>query len=237
MIKQHIYRYSDKMSDLICCNYSLLQVLSRFGIPMGFGNKKVKDVCNKQQIDPKTFLCVVNFIASDEPTKMEHPEIKLNDLLLYLQQAHIYFIDFNLPTIRKKLVDALELSPDRTITTSILKFFDDYAAEVRRHMEYENKNIFQYIGELIQGNVQENYSIIEFEKMHKAIDDKHVEAKLSDLKNIIIKYYPSQQVNYLLNSVLADIFSSERELALHCYIEDYILVPAVLDLEKKLKKS
>ena len=220
------------MSDLICCNYSLLQVLSRFGIPMGFGNKTVREVCEDQNIDSKTFLAVANFIATETPKEIESPDIVLKDLLLYLQQAHSYFIEFNLPTIRRKLVEALELSPNKTLTVSILNFFDDYASEVKRHMEYENKTIFKYIEELISGNSNNNYSIAVFANKHKAINDKHVEAKLSDLKNIIIRYYPSKEVNFLLNSVLADIFSSEQELAMHCYIEDYMLVPAVLKLEK-----
>ena len=29
------------MSDLICENYALLQVLSRFGVSLGFGDKSV----------------------------------------------------------------------------------------------------------------------------------------------------------------------------------------------------
>ena len=33
------------MSDLICDNYSLLMVMSRFGLSLGFGDKSVKDVC------------------------------------------------------------------------------------------------------------------------------------------------------------------------------------------------
>ena len=34
-----IYKPTDKMSDLICENYALLQVLSRFGVSLGFGDK------------------------------------------------------------------------------------------------------------------------------------------------------------------------------------------------------
>ena len=37
MNEQHKYRSTDKMSDLICDNYSLLMVMSRFGLSLGFG--------------------------------------------------------------------------------------------------------------------------------------------------------------------------------------------------------
>ena len=51
MNEPHKYRATDKMSDLICDNYSLLMVMSRFGLSLGFGDKSVKDVCEAQGVD------------------------------------------------------------------------------------------------------------------------------------------------------------------------------------------
>ena len=58
----HKYRSIDKMMNLISDNYSLLQVMSRFGIKVGFGDKSVEEVCNDNGVDCNTFLAVVNFI-------------------------------------------------------------------------------------------------------------------------------------------------------------------------------
>ena len=55
MNEPHKYRATDKMSDLICDNYSLLMVMSRFGLSLGFGDKSVKDVCEAQGVDYRTF--------------------------------------------------------------------------------------------------------------------------------------------------------------------------------------
>ncbi len=60
------YTSSDKMSDLICDNYSLLMVMSRFGIALGFGDKTVGEVCEMQNVDCNTFLAVSNFISNGE---------------------------------------------------------------------------------------------------------------------------------------------------------------------------
>ena len=54
MNEPHKYRATDKMSDLICDNYSLLMVMSRFGLSLGFGDKSVKDVCEAQGVDYRT---------------------------------------------------------------------------------------------------------------------------------------------------------------------------------------
>lgn len=39
MYKNGMYRETDKMSDLICENYPMVLVMSRFGIALGFGEE------------------------------------------------------------------------------------------------------------------------------------------------------------------------------------------------------
>ena len=60
-----MYKPTDKMGDLICENYALLQVMSRFGISLGFGDKSVQEVCDMNQVDSNTFLIVVNFMGEE----------------------------------------------------------------------------------------------------------------------------------------------------------------------------
>ena len=59
------YSATDKMSDLICENYSLLLVMSRFGISLGFGDQTVEQVCEQQGVHTGTFLAVVNFMDEE----------------------------------------------------------------------------------------------------------------------------------------------------------------------------
>lgn len=63
MDKLQKYKPTDKMIDLIGDNYSLLQVMSRFGLSLGFGDKTVKEVCEMNNVDCQTFLVVVNFMV------------------------------------------------------------------------------------------------------------------------------------------------------------------------------
>ena len=60
-----MYKPTDKMGDLICENYALLLVMSRFGISLGFGDKSVQEVCDMNQVDCNTFLIVVNFLGEE----------------------------------------------------------------------------------------------------------------------------------------------------------------------------
>lgn len=54
----------DSVIDLIREDYNILQILSRFNIPLGFQSKRIEDVCNENGIDTDVFLFIVNFILT-----------------------------------------------------------------------------------------------------------------------------------------------------------------------------
>ena len=224
------YESTDKMSDLICDNYSLLQVLSRFGLSLGFGDQSVKEVCEQNKVDCTTFLTVVNFVSeqTDRMATEGVRELSVPSLMSYLHQAHHYFLDFQFPTIRRKLIDAIDCSSQNEVAFLIIQFFDAYVAEVRKHMAFEDQNVFSYVQKLLAGESTGDYRISNFARDHEQID-----SKLTDLKNILIKYYPAKENNHLLNATLFDIFSCEQDLISHNRVEDFLFVPAVLCLEKE----
>ncbi len=224
------YKPGDKMIDLIGDNYSLLQVMSRFRLPLGFGDKTVLEVCEMNHVDCHTFLVVVNFMAEGfSRMDGDTDELSIPTLMDYLRQAHTYFLEFSLPAIRCKLIEAID-STESDVSFLILKFFDNYMGEVRKHMEYEEKTVFRYVDALLKGNAPKNYQISTFSKHHDQVGEK-----LTELKNIIIKYGPSKANNNLLNAALFDIYSCEEGLDSHCKIEDYLFVPAILKLERRVK--
>lgn len=232
MYKNGKYQETDRMSDLICENYPMVFVMSRFGIALGFGEKNIREVCCQNGVDSYTFLTVVNFLTetinSPIPVESINQCFSLKSLMTYLHNAHDYFLSFRLPHIRRKLIEAITDCPD-DISFVIRQFFDEYATEVNKHMTYEEKTVFPYVCGLLEGKKDPKYNISIFSKRHDQI-----EIKLIELKNILIKYYPGRGTN-LLNSVLFDIFVTEEDLSTHNRVEDYLFVPAILALEKQVK--
>ena len=222
------YKPTDKMRELVKDNSSLILVMGRFGISLGFGDKSIREVCKIHQVDERTFTDVANFCSGRE---YRFETISLQALIEYLKQAHTYYLDFNLPNIRRKLIEALDCSGGNNIAMLIVRFYDEYVSEVRRHMEHENKTVFVYVEQLLSGFLNKTYSISTFEGKHAQIGNK-----LKELKDLIIQYYPEKN-NYLLNEVLLNIILCEEDLTQHCKIEDKLFVPAVKALESQLKKS
>ena len=231
MKNQKMYEADDKMISLIRDNYDLLQMLGSFGISLGFGDKTVNETCTDIGVDCYTFLAVVNFTINGYTNIESDDQISVPTLMHYLEASHAWYLDFQLPFIRRELQESLNL--DDSLGQLIMRFYDEYAHEIRRHMHYEQKTLFPYVNALIAGKPTGDYSIETFSRHHSVADKK-----LRELKLLIIKYLPSDGFhNNKLMAALHDIYANEEWLHHHAMVEDQIFVPAIRRLEQLLKQS
>ena len=224
-----MYEADDKMILLIGDNYDLLQSLGSFGINLGFGDKTVREVCESQNVDTYTFLAIVNFTINGYKEFDDADRLSIPTLLQYLEASHSYYLDFELPFIRKKLEEALDEKDN--LARLIMKLYDEYAHDIRKHMRYEEKTVFPYVNTLLEGKANDNYDINTFSKHHSQTDQR-----LKELKNIIIKYStPAEGTSSdMLCNVLFSIYNCEADLRAHCEMEEALFFPAVQLLEERI---
>jgi regulator of cell morphogenesis and NO signaling len=231
MKSQKMYEADDKMISLIRDNYDLLQSLGSFGISLGFGDKTVQETCEDNNVDTYTFLAVVNYTANGYGEFDADEKISVPTLLHYLEACHAYFLDFQLPYIRRELTESV--NENDSLARLILRFYDEYAREIRLHMKYEQKTLFPYVESLLEGHPTNDYNVETFSKHHGAADKK-----LRELKLLIIKYLPQDGLhNNQLTATLHDIYENEVWLRQHAEVEDHIFVPAIRRLEQIVKQN
>ena len=226
-----LYEADDKMITLISDNYNILQSLGRFGISLGFGDKTVREVCEEQEVDTFTFLAIVNYTINGYRNVDSEERFSVPTLLHYLKSSHEYYLNFQLPAIRTQLQEALDMKDN--LARLILKLYDGYAQEIRRHMQYEEKTVFPYVVDLLNNKINNNYDIDTFSKHHGQVD-----LRLKELKNIIIKYVPTDiRHNNQLTSILYNLYNNEEWLVNHSQVEEDIFIPAIRNLEHRTKQS
>lgn len=222
----NIFTSDDRIRTLIEENPQLLGVLSRFGLSFGFGDKSVRAACADDGVDTGSFLAVCNFLCGQDYSGYQ---ISLPSLMNYLRKAHSHFLDFLLPSIRRKLIEAINCNDISDISLLLLKFFDDYVHEVRNHMQNENDEVYSYVEHLLDGYVSDDFRISDYSLNHVSMSEK-----LNELKDIFIRHYHVRD-NEILTSALLDIIYCGSELERHCDIENSLFIPAVKKLEKSLK--
>ena len=100
--------------------------------------------------------------------------------------------------------------------------------------------MFPYTFELEEANKTKLVSAALVAKINqKFIEKEHddhndLEEKLFDLKNLIIKFLPPVRRKDLLEKLLIELFRLEEDLEDHSRIEEQVLVPKIIELEKKI---
>lgn len=223
---QSSYTRNDRMRDIINDNSLLLTVINRFSISLGFGDKSVAVVCEENDVDIDTFLAVINLISGKEWSGYN---ISLQPLIWYLRKSHRFILNHALPNIKKTLIEGIQQTNTSEIAMFILKFYDAYMQEVRRHMEYEDNTVFSYVENLIDGEIKGKFNISDFSSRHE-----HMAGSLDELKELFIYQY-NQKDNDMISIALFDIIMCGNDLMSHCEIENKLLFPTVRKLEESLK--
>ena len=208
-----------KMADMIASNYDLILMLPRFGIPLGFGDKSVKEVCREYGVDENFFLTVCNIYSFDDfqPDDEELSRIENRLVVEHLQASHRYYIEERLPHLQHHL-DRIADGAGEQSAAILKKYFSDYCREVRDHVRREERNLVQMLDALRNGSgksVSEHY-----QKSHDNIKDK-----LGDLTQIIYKYIPGERLNEEMMELVFDIMQLSRDLEKHATIEELLLMP------------
>jgi regulator of cell morphogenesis and NO signaling len=233
---------SMKMADVVHSNYLLMPVIGRFGIPLGFGEETVAEVCRKYRIDIDFFMAIINAFSNEN----YFPEKKLQSvdvltILDYLEKTHAYYIGTQVPLIERllKQLRGSGLTDARNLRL-VGKFFGEYREELFAHLHREENMTFPYIRNVVRWYTGtplprrtaaslSRYSMQMYEEEHSDIDEK-----LYDLKNILIKYVRGDESHDLCNQVIFELFRLEKDIKDHTRIENHVLRPLVMEMETAL---
>jgi regulator of cell morphogenesis and NO signaling len=151
---------------------------------------------------------------------------------MYLANSHDYYINEKIPHLQLLFMQLLEVT-SHPARQQLKQFFEDYMKEVIEHIEYEEQIVFPYIQDLMlsgrsQGKAPKGYTIHDLEQRHS-----NIEEKLSDLKNLLIKYFPTANDRYQRIRALNELFDLEQDLINHARLEDKVLIPLVESYEQQ----
>lgn len=239
----NLYSADYKLADVIDKNNSLLPVINRLGIKLGFGDKTIKEICGEQTVNLGFFLDIINIFHNENyfPKKqlLDYP---INLVTNYLSQTHQYYIEFILADIERNLKILAEQDKNEHLHIVMLQsFYIKFKDSFIHHTRHEEKMIFPYaclLDDLTNSRIEQlpdqfhEMAGIDFEHEHSLIDEK-----MSDLKNIIIKYLPPFYNPIIMNALLHTLFLFEKDLKNHAQIEDRILIPKINHLKQLVNRK
>jgi regulator of cell morphogenesis and NO signaling len=220
------------MADAINQYHSLLTILPRLGIPLGFGEKSIEQLCEEHQVSEALFLLISRVYCQDDyfPTANELQQCPMSDIIQYLITSHKDYLENKLPHIEHHLNILLE-PMDKKYSTLISNFYAEFRKEVEKHFLYEEKVIFPYLRQIIseqEATESATYQKHAFNQQHNDIEDT-----LNDLSNLLLKYIPAEISPVERVDMLLDMYALSNDISKHAMMEDRILVPYIQLLESK----
>jgi regulator of cell morphogenesis and NO signaling len=228
-----------KMAEIILRNHHTLPVIQRFGINFGFGDKTVEEVCHSEEVNLDFFLEIINaFLDYDYFPQKKLQSFSVSLTVNYLKKTHENYLAEKIPFIESLINELISNSGKEKAKFMLLKkFFKEYKEEFIAHIHREDDLVFPYALSVENAFLKKNTKVLpDIYSMQNFIGEHdNIEIKLTDLKNIIIKYLPPTGNNKLCNSILNELFELEKDLRDHSRIEEKIMVPKVLEMENYLK--
>lgn len=220
-----------KLADVIAVNHNVILILPRFGIPLGFGEKSVAEVCRASNIPVDFMLLICNLYTFDDyqPDISHISATDMSLLVPYLKASHRYYIDERLPHIGKH-INHIASRIDAKCGRILKQFYADFKKEIISHFQSEEQNDFPRLADLQNGIRRKGSSTTLSEKSHVELVDK-----LNDLTQIVYKYLPGNSLPEETMELVFDILQLSSDIQKHAAVEEKILIPYVDSLERSLR--
>ena len=229
------------VGELVARDYRTAAVFASFGIDFCCkGNRSIEEVCNHKQLEPGVLISHLSHVVA----QAEHPEVDYAswpaDLLTdYIEKKHHSYVHQKSAELKPFLDKVARVHGDRhPELLEIQQLFNDSIAELAVHMKKEELILFPYIRKMEKarrtgegllppmfGSVENPVNMMLLE--HSVEGDRF--ARIAVLSN---KYTPPDDACNTYRVTLAMLREFEQDLHLHIHLENNILFPAALKLEK-----
>lgn len=233
-----------KITELIEKNYVFASVLYYFGIEFyDYSEHTLEEVCHERGLSMQS---VVNSLetANSQGDIPNLNSLPVEVIIEYLKHTHFLFVKHKLPYIARLIRSLGPKEAANCPAAEDLKFiFPLFIEDFIHHIFEEEDTLFSYILQLnsaLNGKyhpgklyyMMENYSVERFAIEHDVHDDE-----MEGIKNITNDYFTTEQTSLIVKVVYKELESLQEELVTHAKIENEILFPKALMIEKEVKKN
>lgn len=126
-----LFNETSKLAAVIHKDHTLLPVINRLGVKLGFGDLSIRELCAKEGVDVTFFMEIINVFHNES----YFPEKKLLNFSVtvvidYLLKTHEYYLDYVLPE-QERLIDLFLLNCANGCKENelVLKFYNKFKEE------------------------------------------------------------------------------------------------------------
>lgn len=205
------------------------------------GNRALEEACKEKELNAKKVLSEVTMVCNDNKTDKEFADWEIEELAQHILNTHHVYVKKMLPVI---LAHALKVSEvhgkNHPEVSEIAEIYTQIYDELSSHLMKEEKMLFPVIlqfAELEKSNtVMEVSPFGSIQNPINVMEKEHTEAGdgFYKIRQLSSNYNPPEDACTTYKVLYHELNEFEQDLHTHIHLENNILFPRAVELEKKL---
>jgi regulator of cell morphogenesis and NO signaling len=229
------------VGDLVSENYVFAAVLHYFGISFyQHETDSLEKVCRRHKVNPMTLVSELESWAKRvDPTPEELYLNPIELLIAYLKKKHYFFVRQELPFL-SNLISGIQPDPHFAALMADLRImFPLFVEDFIHHIHEEESRLFKRI-ELLQ-DIEDGHfttldalTILEKDPIHLLADQHEIhDDEMEGIRRLTKDYFLDEDAPLTMKVLYHELQNFEKELAIHSKIEDELLFPKAVELERE----
>ena len=229
------------VGDLVSENYVFASVLHYFGISFyQYETHSLEQVCKKHKVKPSQLITELEaWAAKKEPTNEELYLNPIEVLVAYLKNKHYYFVRQELPFL-SNLISGIQVDKTyQALLNDLRIMFPLFVEDFIHHIHEEESRLFKRI-ELLQDVEEGNFAlhdalkILKKDPIHLLADAHEIhDDEMEGIRKLTSDYTLEENAPLTMKVLYHELQNFEKELVIHAQIEDELLFPKAIELEKE----
>lgn len=229
------------IETLINENFIYARVLHYFGVEFYESRSKtLKEICDENAIDRAQLVAML--AKAENRRSPEYLELKAYPAVLiiaYLKHAHQVFVKDKLPYLAR-LINDLDAVNDHPVKEDLKTVFPLFVNDFVHHIHEEEDHLFSHI-HILEKFLKTNQNRQKVQKMTQsfsiqefALQHNHSDNEMKGIRGITNNYSTDEIDDLKLKVIFKELQAFDKELDVHANIENDILFPKALNLEKQV---
>lgn len=231
------------IGEMVVEDYRKAEVFRKFGLDYCCGGKKsLEEACQKKGLDPQAVqqeLDAMNLISTDKQEDFDQWD--LDALVGHILARHHQYVRDALPMLDELTTKVARVHGERhPELVEIAEYYDAVAQELQMHMQKEEGILFPYINKMAMANRTEssmpNPAFGTIENPIRMMEAEHESAggALAEIRRLSNDFTPPEDACTSYRVLFAKLSEFEQDLHQHVHLENNILFPKAVLLEKSV---
>lgn len=229
------------VGDLVSENYVFAAVLHYFGISFyQYPTDSLEKVCHKHKVNPRQLIAQLESWAKEKDPTLEDLYLNPIELLVaYLKKKHYFFVRQELPFLSNLISGIKADTGYEQLMADLRIMFPLFVEDFIHHIHEEESRLFKRI-ELLQDieegefSIQDALTILEKDPVHHLADQHEIhDDEMEGIRKLTRDYFLAEDAPLTMKVLYHELQNFEKELSIHAKIEDELLFPKAVELEKE----